>query len=257
MKTVLKALLPKGAIWTPKNGGFFDSLIDGIADSLEQIRIVLGGLADIRNAKKTQVLGELERDTGVAFNSNLTEAQRRAALFSRLNATDNTGSRQELERALQLAGFDVFVYQNSPAVDPRNFEGSYLMTADDENAFADDENAIAGSFESELVVNGDIFIDSPIYFMTAGDENAFADDENALAGTTGQREVEYQYFLPTESALWPFIFLVGGVAEFSITGEIISIERADVPDDRRLEFREIILKYKPEYTWGVLVVNYV
>ena len=97
--------MPKGSIWTVKINGFFDALLNAFADSLEIVRLKLSELADIRNAKKTTLLDELERDHGVPFNPNLTEAERRSALDARINAIDNTGSREELERALQRSGF--------------------------------------------------------------------------------------------------------------------------------------------------------
>ncbi|MCK4500819.1 hypothetical protein KAU11_09990, partial [Candidatus Babeliales bacterium] len=158
MKSAIDALMPKGSIWTPKSGGFFEALLNGIADFLEIIRLRLAELANIRNAKLTPVLDELERDSGVAFNPNLTESERRAALDSRINAIDNTGSAQELEAALQRAGFDLFVYQNSPAIDPTRLQSDYEMVAGEDNAFAGEPDAVAGVFLVELVVNGDIII---------------------------------------------------------------------------------------------------
>lgn len=257
MKSLIDALLPKGSIWTPKVSGFFEGLLLGLADAFEIVRLKLAELADIRNAKRTTVLDELERDYGVSFNPGLTESERRAALDSRINAIDNTGSAQEMELALQRAGFPLFVYQNSPAVDPRRFETEYLMYAAGENAYAGVSTAIAGSFKSDIVVNGDIVITIPEYSMSAGDENAYSGVSTAFAGITDQQEGLYEYFLPENPALWPFVFFVGGAAVFSGTGEIISIESVSIDDNRRLELREIVLKYKPTFTWGVLIVNFI
>lgn len=257
IKSTIDALLPKGSIWIPKTGGFFEGLLNGISDSFEIVRLKLAGLADIRNAKLTPLLDELERDTGVAFNPNLTEAQRRAALDSRINAIDNTGSRQELENALQRAGFDLFVYSNSPAVDPTKFLSDFEMVAGEDNAFAGEPDAVAGVFLAELVVNGDIIISQAVYALTAGDEESFAGELSAIAEVEALTEQPFQYFLPSNPLAWPFIFFVGGAAEFAVDGSIVSIEFVDIDDARRLELREIILKYKPAFTWGVLLVNFV
>lgn len=256
LKSAIDALMPKGSIWTPKIGGFFDALLNGIADSFEDVKSKLSELADIRNAKKTTLLDELERDYGIPFNPNLTEAERRAILDSRINSTVHSGSREELEQALQNAGFPLFVYSNSPAVNPNNFNNNYLLVAGNDNAFAGVSTAIAGAFKADIVVNGDIIIDSPKYSMIAGARNRFAGNQAAFAGITGFIERFYEYFLPSDPANWPFVFFVGGDAQFAMDGSIINIERVDISDDRRLELREFILKYKPAFTWGVLLVDY-
>jgi len=257
LRKLINGVMPKGSIWTVKIGGFFDALLDALADSLETVKLKLAQLADIRNAKKTTVLDELERDYGVAFNPNLTEAQRRAALDARINAIDNTGSREELERALQRAGFPLFVYSNSPAVDPNKFNINYLMVSGGFNAYAGVSTAIAGAFKADIVVNGDIIITKPSYAMVAGGENAYAGVSTAIAGVTGLLEEIYEYFLPNNTDNWPFIFFVGGNAEFAVDGSLVSIARVNISDDRRTELREIILKYKPTFTWGVLLVDYI
>lgn len=257
LRKLINGVLPKGSIWTVKIGGFFDALLDALADSLTTVKLKLAELADIRNAKKTTLLDELERDYGIAFNPNLTEEERRAALDARINAIDNTGSREELERALQRAGFPLFVYSNSPAVDPSKFNTNYLMVSGGFNAFAGVSTALAGAFKSDIVVNGDIIVDIPEYSMVAGGDNAFAGVSTAVAGITGLIEQIYEYFLPNDPDNWPFLFFVGGTAEFAMDGSLVSIERINISDDRRLELREIILKYKPSFTWGVLLVDYI
>lgn len=257
LKSAIDALMPKGSIWTPKSGGFFEALLNGIADSFEIVRLKLAELADIRNAKKTTVLDELERDYGVAFNPNLTESERRAVLDSRINATDNSGSRQELEIALQRAGFDLFVYSNSPAVDPTRFLNDFEMLAGEDNAFAGEPDAIAGVFLSDLVVNGDIITSTPIFALTAGDELSYAFEISAIAEIEKLNEQAYEYFLPTDKKKWPFMFFIGGNAIFAADSSLVAIESVDIDDSKRLELREIILKYKPTFTWGMLKVNFI
>lgn len=257
LRKLISGVMPKGSVWSVKTGGFFDALLDALADSLETVKLKLSELADIRNAKKTTVLDELERDYGISFNPNLTEDERRAALDSRINGIDNTGSRLELEMALQRAGFPLFVYSNSPAVDPNRFTSDWEMTAGDENAFAGDENAIAGVFLAELVVNGDIVLDRIIYTLNAGDEILFSGDENAIARVESTTQRIYEYFILDNTDSWPFFFFVGGPAVFAVDGSIISIEFVDIDDQRRLELKEIILKYKPMLSWGIIQVNFV
>lgn len=257
IKSFIDAVLPKGSIWVPKVTGFFEGLLLGVADSFDGIHARLSTLADIRNPQKTTLLDELEIDYGVKFNPALTEQQRRDFLSAFIGSGDNTGSRQELENAIRAAGFDLFVYSNSPAVNPNLFANNFDMTAGDDNAFAGEPDAVAGVFGSDFVVNGDIVIEQPIYLMTAGEDGAFAGEPDAVAEIEDFIETFYQYSLPGNPDSWPFIFFVGGPATFDLDGSILSIEFVEIDDSMRLQLREIILKYKPLITWGLLQVNYV
>ena len=93
--------------------------------------------------------------------------------------------------------------------------------------------------------------------MVAGGSNAFAGVSTAIAGITGLIEQIYEYFIPNDEEAWPFLFFIGGSASFAQDGSLVSIDRVNIDDNRRIELREIILKYKPEFTWGVLLVDYV
>lgn len=257
LRKLISGVMPKGSIWTVKIDGFFDALLDALADSLNTVKLKLSELSDIRNAKKTTLLDELERDYGVSFNPNLTESERRTALDSRINAIDNSGSRQELEFALQRAGFPLFVYSNSPAVDPSRFQNEYEMVAGEDNSFAGEPDAIAGTFFAKLIINGPIIISKPLYALTAGDEFSFAGEDESFAEISDILESEYEYFLPTNSNSWPFIFIVGGNAVLSEDGSIISVAFVDIDKNREQELRDIILRYKPMFTWGIIQIRFI
>lgn len=229
------AYLPKGAFWTPKRGGFFERFLHGLMDALDVVRLVCSDLAYIRSAQLTKQLDDLELDYGIAKNASLTNSQRRDFLESRINAINNTGSAQEMQAALRLAGFDVYVYSNSPAVDP--------------------ETLIVGN--SALLVNGVIYTERANYLMRAGRTGAYAGKSNARAGRFLSKTVPYEYPLPQNPNAWPFIFFVGGDATFGGSGELINLNYANVSAQQRLQFEEIILKYKPLYTWAALQINYV
>lgn len=257
MKSMIDALLPKGSIWIPKVNGFFEKVLFGLADSFDVVRLKLTGLAYIRNAKLTPVLDDLEKDYGLPFNSNLTKSERRAALDSRINAVDNTGSRQELGAALQRAGFPVFVYSNSPAIDPSRLQDEYITIAGGEAAFAGEPSAVAGAFLAELVVNGNILVVTDVFLLVSGGTTAFAGEPEAIAEIESVIEADYLYTIPSNPDLWPFIFFVGGDADFAVDGSIIRIGSVDIDINRREEFLEIILKYKPVFTWGLLKINFI
>ncbi|NIQ94896.1 MAG: hypothetical protein GWN87_12305 [Desulfuromonadales bacterium] len=123
-------------------------------------------------------------------NSALTEDFRRTFLAALKYSKTGNGDRDFLQDRLNQAGFDVFVYQNSPAIDPACagiFTGAYLMYAGDTLSQAGEPGAVAGLFR----------------------------------------------------------------------GQITGMEFAEIPNERREQFRRLILKIKPLHSWAVLAVNYV
>lgn len=118
MRSVIDALLPEGAMWVPKDNADLDKLLDGIAENAEEVRSFLAALADIRRPALTSVLDDLEREFGIVKNENLTDDERRDQIAGIKFSKGGNGSKDFLEDALQAAGFDVFVHENDPPVDP-------------------------------------------------------------------------------------------------------------------------------------------
>jgi len=263
-RSVIDALLPPGSIWVPKVDGDFDKLLDGIGDNSETIKNFLGLLARVKDPDKTAFLDDLEKEFGVTKNLNLTEQQRRDSLSSQKFETGGKGSDDNLEIHLQRAGFEVLVHNNSPAVDPVLFLGAVVtMLANNEFGFAGHESAFASAgtrLDEDLLVNGDSFlIGDPLILMGAGSGIAFAGHQSALAGFFIISEsVKKLYEIPADPDRFPFVFFVGGAATRDPgTGELTAIARADVPIERKEEFKRIILKIKPIHSWAALIVTYV
>lgn len=170
MRAVYNALMPPGAIWEPEEGKDFDKLLDGMAENAEVVRAFLAALADIRRPSKTVILSDLEKEFGIVTNTNLTDDDRRTQLAAVKSAKGGNGSKDFLEDSLQAAGFNVFVYENDPAVDPGG-----LLDAE-EYAVAGHENKLAAILASE---------DWPLVFFVAG---------TATFGGSGEiTDLEYGY----------------------------------------------------------------
>lgn len=255
MRRTIDTLLPKGSAWSPKPGGGFDKFLNGLAANWETIRLFLSDLKNIRNPSKTSFLDDLEREYGVLTNLSLTEEQRRAALNPLVYNNDSTGSADALQDALQRAGFDVQIHENSPAVDPAIFlDQVFQMVAGGGAAFAGNQNAFAGRIGGELLVNGEIFKNTRMYESVAG---------TMFAGTAGAGEytdlerTKVEYPIPNDPNDWPLIFFVGGDATRNIDGELTAIENADIPTEQESIFKQIVLKFKPMHTWAGLIVTYI
>ena len=235
-RAFLNSLLPEGPLWNPKPGGDFDLFLDGISEGIETVRIALEQLAFIRDPYKTPILSDLEKEYGIITKDNVSVDDRIAQLATKIYDRSGTGSKDNLENALQRAGFDVLVHSNSPAVDPALFITNDL-----------------------LLVNGPIFTRRPAYLGLGEPLNAFIGDPNAVIGFfIGLIKDQVKtYNIPTDPDTWPFIFFVGGAATYGGGGELTSIANAQVLTQRRQEFENIILAYKPVFTWAGILVTYI
>ena len=256
LKKAIDAVWPRGSAWAQKIGGNMEGLLLGVGDSLELVRVKLATLASLRNPDLTGQLDELEIDFGVTPDPTLTDAARRSRLAARINAEHPAGTRDHMERELQAAGFDLFVYSNDPATDPSQFATSFITVAGGIEAFAGEPNAIAEVFSAILLVNGSAVRTVFTWLAVAGGDEAFAGELNAIAEQAGSTDIPISYDLPVDPATWPFIFFVGGPAFFGGSGELITIEVAQVPALRKIELEQTILRLKPLHTWAVMMVEY-
>ena len=256
MRQTIDTISPDGAAWSPAPGGDFDKFLNGRAANWETIRLWLSDLNSIRNPHTTPVLADLEREYGVLTNLSLTEEQRRAQLSPLVFNRGSTGAADALQTALQDAGFDVQVHENSPAVDPAIFlNQQFQMVADGAAAFAGNQDAFAGRVGGELLVNGDIFVTEKSFEVTAG--NLYAGDGQTAGEYTDLIRTKIEYPIPTDPDDWPMVFFVGGDATRNVGGELTDIELASVPSEQESAFKRIILKYKPIHSWAGLIVTYV
>lgn len=254
MRKVFNSLLPPGPLFVAQLDKDMDNLFNGISANAEVPRAFLAQLSDIRNPFKTTILSDLEREYGILTNENIPEDTRRQRLASLVYASASHGSEDDLQSALDAAGFNVLIHQNDPAVDPAIFlTQAFLMVAGGDNAYAGRTDAFAGQTGGELLVNGDIFQTRPIYTSVAG--TMYAGD-GSVAGTFDDFEtVPIEYEVPTDPLTWPAVFFVGGPATRDAgTGALTDIEFAEVPTERQVEFKKIILAYKPLHTWAGLII---
>jgi hypothetical protein len=264
-RAVIDALLPKGSLWNVKQGGDLDLLLEAMGENDDRVVDDICCLSDIRDPQKTPFLSDLEKEYGVPTDTRLSEQDRRNQLEAIIYHGEHNASKDDLQRALNDAGFGVQVHENSPAVDPDIFLNSVpLMVADGDNAYAGYfpvtpgvYTSVAGKTGGDLLVNGAIFKQRPNYLSVANGDNMFAGNSGAFAGSyTELRQDEIIYPIPDDPAAWPYFFFVGGDATRDGEGKLTGIEVVDIPIERKTAFERIILKYKPVHTWAGLIVNY-
>jgi hypothetical protein len=125
-KSTIESLFPKGEIWTPKSGGDFDLLLDGIADCMEDTVDFLRTVGEVRNPLTTGLLEDLEKEFGIKLPT-VEESLRRQRLNARKYVKRRDGTLEQMQYFFEEAGFDgLFVYPNDPAIDPSSI-GSFLL----------------------------------------------------------------------------------------------------------------------------------
>lgn len=223
-RTALTTLLPPGSLWIPD--GDFDLLLDGMGDNSEVVRTFLADLAFIRNAAKTPILSDLEKENGIFPDPTLSVDQRRTQLAATIAAGNGDGTDTFLQARLRESGFDVFVYQNDPPIDPDTLlVAGFKVFCDGDDAFCGNELALCGRGTGKLVVNG------------------ISDLDGTLSS-------------PAASEDYPMVFFVGGaVTRDGVTNEILTIESAQVFTSRINELTRLIVKYKPLFTWAAVFVE--
>lgn len=283
---VIQEILPDGPLFRPAPGEGLDQFLQGWAEGDVKVFEFLRGLAHIRDPYRTPVLAALEREMGQVPNSALTESFRRAYLAALKYSHVGNGDKDFLQDRLIQAGFDVQVHSNSPRTDPRHFvthHAAFSMYAGDTLSQAGEATAVAGSFQGELLINGDLFHSYVNYLVGAGDTLSQAGEPGMMAGNfDGTRKEPIEYEIPDDECYWPAIFFVGGPATFFppsgapmfagdtlsqagepgaqaglFSGQISDIEFVSIPNERRDQFRRLILKNKPLHSWAALIVNYV
>lgn len=257
-KKELEALWPGGPAWKVAANQGLDKLLDGIGDVADKDANFSSTLPNVRNPRTTNELADLEKENGVITDLSLSEEIRRNRLASDIFNTESTGGPTDLQTILDDSGFNLFVYQNDPAVDPNLFlTQSFNMVLGGGNAFLGRADAFLGISGGELIVNGDIFSQTPAYIMQAGGPNSFLGNSLSQLGYFQSFDIKkYEYEIPTDPDYWPLIFFVGGVATRDpITNALTAIEAGEVEAGRYKELKTTILKYKPQHSWCGLIVN--
>lgn len=249
----------KGPIHEPKEDGDYSNLRDGIADNTATIREDVQEAAYVRTPSKTADLEALEKEYGLSNNANLTVAKRIEFLETARYRRATTAPDDDLQALLDRAGFDLTVYNNSPdgpAIDPaiildQNF---IVHCGDQTNDYMGQDLAYMGRVGGFLLVNGPIYTQVPAYYgcgdLWCGNDIAHCSYFERL------NRIEIEYAIPASSDAWPFVFFVGGDATFNPDGSIASIGQGHVPFVQKKKLYDIILQFKPMFTWCGLVVTF-
>jgi len=240
IRAAIDALLPPGVLWNPEPDKGFDQQLDAISDVIDESKVTIDSLGDIRNPHKTPCLNDLERNFGINPNPYISLDIRKARLSQKIDQGEKVNSIDDLQSDLNKSGFNVQVHKNDPPVDPSIFGGT-------------------------LLVNTPIFKTGRNIKMCAGGTIAFAGFKEITGGpiiSVSSYYIDlykrpYEYEIPIDSIYWPLIFFVGGNATRNpTTGELLTIANASVDSNRKVDLDDLILNDKTLGAWCVMKINY-
>lgn len=222
-----KQLYPTGRAFKLSEGGFYESLHIALAKSEER---ALNDAMSIRNSMLPDNDGftvddatDWERRLGMITNGAVSLADRKLAIARKMNypgLNPAKGHYQHLEYQLQQAGFDVYVFENRFPTYP---EGYITQTPTALSGISTANRY--GQLRYGQGRYGSQFLNKVVNHIDE-DMDKYFDTGSDLRST----------------------FFVGANPVGSV---------ADVPAERKNEFRQLILKIKPTQTVGFLFINYV
>ena len=249
MREVLNAVKPDGAAWNPAYDGDFDRLLNGIAKNYQEAVEKIEKLAYIRDPEKAplELMGDLEREFGIASDNNKIDKIRRKTLAAIRYKNNQIATDDKLQRALDLAGFGsggdgVKVVRNeSPAIDP----GDYIGYQNKNYYLANSDNY---SVKLQVAQAGQICARNP----NGSDWRSGIES----AGYYNENDEQYIRHPTPPQEYWPLVFFVCGGAERGEGGMIVSLSQAIVPKSRRQELNRIVLSIKPVAIWAAMLITY-
>lgn len=235
---LFKGLLPRAAkAWNitvdKRLRQFFQGLSAGAADPVVE---EFDGVWDDFDPQTTTKLLEWEDQFNLPLGT-LTEQERRDRLEGAWSAVGGQDPRY-IEDTFRNAGFDVYVHQWwVPGTEPPVGVQGQAVPRNPQILLG---TIIAGIECGEVLAEcGEPEAECGNTFVPAG---------YALVNGSNLEEAGIIYTVPSDPALWPFFFYVGGQS---------FPDQAQVPQSRRAEFEELILKIKPRHLWVGVLVEYV
>lgn len=247
LKKITKQLYPTGrAFRIPSNGimeRLHDALIVSEAQMIEDALSTLDVILPDNDNFTVEDAQRWEQRLGMISNSSVSLADRKAAIIRKMNHPGTILARQShdyLQDSLQLAGFDVYVHENIPEqtieelLQPSSMTGQQGDGQQGDFQQGDVHSSYSSLFQcvQQGMIQQGLFQQGECIYLNKVVNNI---DENLDI---------------------PFPIVGNYRSTFFIGGEVLGTF-ADVDENRKDEFRQLILKIKPVQTVGLLLINYV
>jgi len=234
-----KQLYPKGRAFNYNEKSLLNSFHLGINEPMKQAyngaKSILDSLLPDNDNFTSEDATQWERRLALNTNQLTPLEDRKKAILRKLNHPGQVSARQHrlfIESQLRLAGFDVRVYEN------RFDEGGNIVTL----SFEDVTGYQHGEFEHGEFEHGDfsgVLLANYIDYIRDVDFN-IGDNYRST------------FFIAGDD-----FGTVNSLGVTSLNYGVSTNDRfATIPETRRKEFRELLLKLKPAQTVGILLINY-
>lgn len=226
-----KQLQPTGRAWKMPWDGAMQKLYEGLAESearaYEDGLSTLSSLLPDNDNFTVDDATDWERRLGMITDGNVSLADRKAAIIRKMNYPGLNPAKLNylyLQSQLQLAGFNVYVYENRFPLYPSGYytQSPWDVTMGDTSLLSSVQH---GDFQHGPIQHGVAY-------------------NNKVANSI-DKNVDFQFSL---GGTYKCTFFIGG----SSLGTF-----ANVPASRETEFRQTILKLKPVNKIAFLLINYV
>lgn len=250
--TLTKQLYPTGRAFKLPKDGWFERLHKGLAASEaraynDAVGFLDSILPDNPNFTADNAT-DWERRLGLINGTGVDLEDRKLAIKRKMNFPGTIKPRENwrnIQQQLQNAGFNVWVHEN------RFYNGSEYVTVDPTDALVNEDYGEYGEYEYGEIEYGDDFSYYADFFIFA-EYGELEYGEFEYGGAVFANKVVN--FIEQEKDA---TFYEGGrlVATFYIGGETFGTI-AEVPEARKDEFRQLILKLKEVNMVAYLLINY-
>lgn len=235
IKKLIRQLLPTGRAWNVPEDGPHDKLITALSLSQARLAADVEGLLDSILPDNDNFTADdatrWEERLGLITNEAVSLADRKLAIRRKMNHPGKIPARQNygyLQDQLQAAGFNVYVYEN---IFSDGMGGFVTMNPTDIIG----PNNVGIAIHSDDCEHGD--------HIEHGDSTSGAVYEDCVANYINEL---LDAWFDTGDNLRNTFFIAGPYID----------QFADVPEERKEEFRQLILRLKPLQTVAFLFVNY-
>lgn len=224
-----RQLYPTGRAYRMPTDGYLEGLHKalGLTEAIAYVDFIspLNNMLPDNDGFTEDDATDWERRLGMISNPALSLEDRKQAIYRKMNFPGSQPARQSasfLQFQLQLAGFDVFIYEN---IFPDGMGGYIARQPLDVSGGSGGTEFEHGMYEHGTHEHG-------IYWG------------NIIANKINETE-DNNFVLPSDLSA---TFFVGGPTLGSF---------ANVDEDRKDEFRQLLLTLKPASTVGFLFINYI
>lgn len=254
---VIKRLLPPGRLFRLPYESTFYKLNKVIGNEAQRVKTFIDDTVNdgIPGNISVDSLVDWESDLAIQKNNALSISERNARITSKLTAQGGQG-KDYLQSVLHAAGFDVYLHEWQPGLDPNDYIASSndiisvgevpqlfyesSTAAGEPTSIAGEPNMVAGEQTTGRAYEISVL---PV----GGFGNRVTDSGDTRITDIGDTRI-VNFLSYDNSELWPAIFYIC---------DAVFPNRAIINADREREFKTLVLSKKPVRTWALALVDYV